>query len=68
MHMDIDDCIWHCLVCQQDKQPVLHKEELGWLDKGGAQFIGWSIDALGPFPWDKDGNCYLLVTMDPLSK
>ena len=23
---------------------------------------------VGPFPWDEDGNCYLLVAMDPFSK
>ena len=23
---------------------------------------------VGPFLWDKDGNCYLLVTIDSLSK
>ena len=23
---------------------------------------------VGPFPWDEDGNCYLLVAVDPFSK
>ena len=44
-----------------------HKE-LCWIDTGGTPFIAWSINAVGPFPWDKDGNHYLLVAMDPLSK
>ena len=44
------------------------KEELCWMDKGGAPFVSWSIDTVGPFPQDEDGNCYLLITMDPFSK
>ena len=68
MHEDVADYIWHCLVCQRDKLPTLPKEELLWMDKGGATFFGWSIYMVGPFPWDEDGNCYLLVSMDPFSK
>ena len=44
------------------------KEELCWTDKGGAPFIGWSINTAGPFPRDEDGNCYLLIAVDPFSK
>ena len=44
------------------------KEELRWMDKGGAPFVGWSINMVGPFPRDEDKNCYLLITVDPLSK
>ena len=47
---------------------MLSKEELGRMDKGGVPFIRWSINAAGPFSWDKDGNCYLLVALDPCSK
>ena len=47
---------------------MLPKEELRWMDKGGAPFVGWSIDTVGPFPQDEDGNCYLLVAVDPFSK
>ena len=68
MHTDVGDCIWCCLVCQQDKLPTLPKEELHWMDKRGTLFVSWSIDTVGPFPQYKDGNCYLLVTMDPFSK
>ena len=50
MHVDVADCIWRCLVCQQDKLPMLPKEELHWMDKGGAPFVGWSINMVGPFP------------------
>ena len=50
MHVDIADYVRRCLVCQQDKPPALPKEELLWMDKGGAPFIGWSIDTVGPFP------------------
>ena len=38
------------------------------MDKGGASFIQWSIDAVGSFLWDEDGNHYLLVTVDPFPK
>ena len=68
MHTDIADCVRHCSVCQKDKLPMPPKEELCWMDKGGAPFIGWSIDMAGPFPRDEDKNCYLIVTVDPFSK
>ena len=68
MHVDIADCVRHCSVCQWDKLPTPPKEELCWMDKGGAPFIGWSIDMAGPFPRDKDGNCYLLVALNPFLK
>ena len=44
------------------------KEELCWMNKGGAQFISWSINTAGPFPQVKDRNCYLLIELDPFSK
>ena len=47
---------------------MLPKKELCWMDKGGAPFVSWSIDMAVPFPWDKNGNCYLLVAMNPFSK
>ena len=68
MRKDVADCIWHCLVCQWDKTPTPPKEELCWMDKGGAPFIGWSINVAGLFLWDKDGNHHLFVAMDPFSK
>ena len=68
MQVDIANCVLHCSVCQQDKPPTLPKEELHWIDKGSTPFIRWSIDALGLFPWDWDGNCYLLVAVHPFSK
>ena len=37
------------------------------MDKGGALFIGWSINTAGPFP-QRWKSCYLLVAMDPFSK
>ena len=43
-------------------------EELSWIDKGTAPFLGWSIDTAGPFPKDADGNRFLLVAVDPFSK
>ena len=68
MHTDVGHCVQHFLVCQQDKLLVLPKEELRWMDKGGTPFIGWSINMVVPFLWDKDGNYYLLVAIDPFSK
>ena len=68
MYENISNCIQNCLVCQWDKLPVPPKEELHWTDKGGTLFIGWSIDMVRQFPWDKDGKCYLLVAMDAFSK
>ena len=68
MHADVANCVQHCSVCQRDKPPVLPKEELRWMDKGGAPFVGWSINSVRAFPHDKDGNRYLLVTVDLFSK
>ena len=68
MHMDLSDCSWCCSVYRWDKPPVLPNEELLWMDKGGTPFIGWSINVVGPFMWDEDGNHYLFVAMDPVSK
>ena len=68
MHTDVADCIQHCLVCQRDKLHALPKQELCWMDKGGAPFIRWSINVAGLFLQNEDGNHYLLVTMDPFSK
>ena len=42
--------------------------DLHWTDKGGTPFISWSIDATGPFPWDKDWSCYPFVTVEPFSR
>ena len=39
IYTDIADCIQNFLVCQWDKLPELPKEELHWMDKGGAPFI-----------------------------
>ena len=50
MHADVADCVRHCAICQRDKPPAPPKEELRWMDKGGAPFVGWSIDTAGPFP------------------
>ena len=47
---------------------MLPREALYYKDKGSAPFIGYSIDVVGLFPQNEDSNCYLLVTMDPLSK
>ena len=68
MHTDIADCVQYCLVYQWDKQPALPKEEIHWTDKGGTPLIRWSINMAGLFPQDDDGNCYLLVAIDPFSK
>ena len=47
---------------------MLPKEELHWTDKGGASFVGWGINMVGPFPQDEDRNCYLLIAVDTFSK
>ena len=39
-----------------------------WIEKGRAPFVGWSIDAAGPFPEDGNGNWYHIIAIDPFSK
>ena len=68
MHVDLANCILHCLVYQQDKPPMLPKEELRWMDKDGAPFIGWSINVVSSFPWDEYGNHYPLFAIYLFSK
>ena len=53
---DISDCVHRCEVQQKDRVPPPPLEELRWIDKGTAPFLGWSIDAVGPFPKDTDRN------------
>ena len=52
MHVDIADCIRHCLVHQWHKLHAPPKEELRWTDKGGAPSVEWSIDVADPFTRD----------------
>ena len=68
MHGDACDCLRRCAVCQKERAPPPPIEEVRWIDKGSAPFVGWSIDAAGPFPQDGDGNRFLLVAVDPFSK
>ena len=68
MHKDVSDCVRHCKVLQKDQVPPPLLEELQWIDKGTAPFLGWSINAAGPFPKDTDGNQFLLIAADPFSK
>ena len=68
MHEDVSDCVRRCVVWQKDRVPPPPLEELRWIDKGMAPFLGWSVDASGPFPKDADANRFLLVAVDPFSK
>ena len=68
MHTDVANCMQHCSVCQWDKLPALAKNELCWMDKDGVPFIGLSINMVGRFLWNEDGNHYLLVAVDLFSK
>ena len=38
------------------------------MDKGLAPFLGWIINAIGLLPKDGNGNCFLLVAVDPFFK
>ena len=68
MYSDVSECLRRCTTCQRDRPAKPPKEVLRWIDKGSAPFLGWSLDAAGPFPEDGDGNRYLLVAVDPFSK
>ena len=68
MHEDISDCVRRCMAWHKDRVPPPPLEELHWIDKGMAPFLGWSIDAAGPFPKDADGNRFLLIAVNPFSK
>ena len=68
MHEDVSDCVHCCEVLQKHRVPPPPLEELPWINKESAPFLGWSINATGPFPKDRDGNRFLLVSVDPFSK
>ena len=68
MHEDVSDCVHRCVARQKDRVPPPPLEELHWIDKGMAPFLGWSIDAAGPFPKDANRNQFLLIAVDPFSK
>ena len=68
MHMDVAECVRRCGTCQKERPVPPPVEELRWIAKGEAPFVGWSVDAAGPFPADEEGNRYLLVAIDPFSK
>ena len=68
MHEDVSDCVRHCEVLQKDWVPLPPLEELRGTDKGSAPFLGWSMDAMGPFPKDANGNHFLLIAVNPFSK
>ena len=38
------------------------------MDKGLAPFLGWIINATGLLPKNSNGNCFLLVAVDPFFK
>ena len=40
MHEDGSDCVRHCKVLQKDRVPPPPLEELQWIDKGTAPFLG----------------------------
>ena len=48
--------------------PPLPLEEVHWINKGSAPFLGGSINGTGPYPKDTNGNRFLLVAVDPFSK
>ena len=57
-----------CPTCQMDKaKPLADKAPLPSY-KGVAPFQGWHIDLAGPFPADEEGNKYLMLAVNPLSK
>ena len=68
IHEDVSNCMHCCEVRQKDGVPPPPLEEWRWIDKGTAPFLGWSINAAGPFPKDADGNRFLLIAVDPFSK
>ena len=57
-----------CPGCQQEKLPAKPKEPYRPTEKPDLPGRGWAIDLAGPFPRDSEGNCYLAVAVDCLSK
>ena len=47
---------------------MMPKEELAGWTKVVHHSLDEALILAGPFPWDEDGNYYLLVTIDPFSK
>lgn len=65
---NILDMLVRCTAFRKDKSMPKPLEELKILNKTNALFQIWSINAVGPFPWNGNKNSYLLIAIDLFSK
>ena len=68
MDNDIEMYVKSCTECQMRKSPNLSKAGLLVPVKVGGLFECWGIDILGAFPTSSDGNRYIIVATEYLSK
>lgn len=69
LRKDVASYVASCSQCQQRKSPNTSKPcELHPIPPPEAPFEVWGIDHLGPFPRTSDGNRYILVAVDHLTK
>jgi len=68
MRRTFEEVIGSCPACQPERMPPLPREPYRATEKPPLPGRGWSIDLAGPFPRDAEGNCYLAVAVDCLSK
>jgi hypothetical protein len=70
MNKDVEAYVRACPKCQKESpgKGALAKEVVATTIMAGAPFQKVSIDTMGPFPPDKDGNCYIIVAIDCFSR
>jgi hypothetical protein len=64
----VADFLRRCPVCQPEKLPPPLREPQRQTNTCEQPCRGWSVDLAGPFQADENGNVYLIVAVDTLTK
>ena len=69
MRKDCQHFVSACPVCQKlARRREVDQQEIPKSIMEQCAYRKFSIDALGPFPEDEDGNCYILVAVDAFTR
>lgn len=68
MRQTVEEVLRSCPVCQADKAGGPPREPYRPAHRASLPGRGWSVDLAGPFPRDEEGNRYLAVAVDCLTK
>jgi Integrase zinc binding domain len=68
MRRTVEQVLLTCPACQPERMGAPPKEPYRAAERPILPGRGWSIDLAGPFPADQEGNVYLAVAVDCLTK